>query len=376
MPRSSNWHVTFELLDASYPQTIDHSSMKPILLSCFGLAAIAAQAQCPFVPTIAPVDPILCPGGSTVLTTQDYDAYQWYQDGQAIPGATGPGFTVNYFDHAGFSFTVEATLDGCTTTSASVLVDGWVFLPPFVITDGDEPLFFGPLGEPTYCEGAFVQLTLGMPYTESIQWTLDGMPIPGANSPSLVVTAPGSYSVSGAPAICPNSVSNLGLTIDVAFQPPTVPVIQLVDDQLCASPAGNTYQWYLDGVALLGTNTPCITPSASGLYTVFVDYGQGCQELSAPFLSTGLLARSLERPWSLYPNPAQGLVTVAWGGSLPLGTYWSVTDAAGREVRGGFMPVEGPLVMDLADLPKGTYFFQAAHQRKALAPASPFTLVH
>jgi hypothetical protein len=348
--------------------------MRTILTLPFALAALGAAAQCPFTPTINEAPPILCPDEALLLTTQVYDAYQWYQDGNPIPGANGISFQVDYFNHSGSSFAVEATLDGCTTIGPSILVDGWAFLPPFVISEGDDPIFIGPFGEPTYCEGAFVQFTLGMPYTENIQWTLNGAPIPGATSSVLVVTETGSYHVSGAPSVCPESISQLGLTLDVTFQPPTQPVIQANDTELCATPAGNVYQWYLNGNAIIGADDPCFEISEPGVYTVFVDYGLGCQVISEPYLSTGVTAHLGAKPWSLYPSPSTGLLTVLWDDVLPMGTYWSVTDAAGREVRGGFMPAQGPLQLDLTDLPRGTYVFQAAHQHKALAPATRFTL--
>jgi len=351
----------------------DH--MRQLFTIPITLLALATQAQCPFTPTIEQAPPILCPDETLLLTTQAYDAYQWYQEGSPIPGATGPTFLVDYFNHSGYSFSVEATLDGCTAQGPSILVDGWAFLPPFVISDGDEPIAIGPFGEPTYCEGAFVQFTLGMPYTENIQWTLNGAPIPGANSPVLVVTESGSYHVSGAPSVCPESISQLGLTLDVTFQAPTQPSIQANDTELCATPAGNIYQWYLNGNAILGADEPCLEISGPGMYTVFVDYGQGCQVISEPYLSTGLTEHLGEKRWNLYPSPSTGLLTVVWDGVLPTGTYWSVNDAKGREVRGGFMPVQGLLQLDLSDLPKGTYVFQAAHQHKALAPATRFSLV-
>ncbi len=349
--------------------------MRTILLSTTLLFSAVLSAQCPFTPTINEQGPILCPDEVFTLTTQVYDAYQWYQEGAPIPGATGPTFDVNYFDHSGYSFTLEATLDGCTTQSVALLVDGWAFLPPIVIHEGDEPMFQGPTGEPTYCEGAYVLFTLGMPYTENIQWFQNGMPIPGADDISFQVTEAGSYTVEAAPAVCPNSITPLGLSIDVAFQAPTQPVILANDDELCAIPPGDTYQWYFNGDAMIGASSACIDITEPGAYTVFVDYGMGCQVISDPYLSTGFAEHTVTKIWSLYPSPSTGLLTVMWDRTLPVGTYWSVHDVAGREVRGGFMPIEAPLQMDLTDLPKGTYIFQAAHQHKALAPATRFTLV-
>lgn len=355
--------------------TISRTDMQHALTLALFLVAARAAAQCPFTPTITPDAPILCPGEVATLTTQEFASYQWYRNGQAIPGAIGQSLEVNSFDDAGYSYSVLAEADGCFEMSAQVLVDGWVFLPPFVIHEGDEPIAIGPFGESTYCEGAFVQLTLGMPYTENITWTKNGVPIPGATQPDLVVTAPGSYSASAAPAICPNSITQLGVSIDIAFQAPTQPVINAVDETLCATPAGEFYQWYFNGTAIIGSDQQCITAAEPGIYTVYVDYDNDCQVISEPYLSTSVGESYAQRPWTLYPNPSSGVVTVTWSGSLPLGTYWSVYDAQGREVRSGFMPVNGLLQLDLGELPAGTYHFQAAEHSKAMGPATRFTLV-
>ena len=47
-------------------------------------------AQCPFTATVNTTTPILCPNTSAVITTQTYDAYQWYRDGAVLPGETNP----------------------------------------------------------------------------------------------------------------------------------------------------------------------------------------------------------------------------------------------------------------------------------------------
>lgn len=349
--------------------------MRTTLFTLCPLLSAGLSAQCPFTPAISPMDPILCPGETIALQCTPHESYQWYRNGQAIPGAVGQSLAVDYFSGSGFQYSVAATEDNCTEMSAQVLVDGWVFLPPFVITDGDEPISIGPDGTPLYCVGANVQLTLGMPYTENVQWTVDGIDIPGANSPTLVVTQPGSYSVSGAPALCPGSVTPLGLQIDIAFMDTIQPVITALENELCAFPAGQYHQWYLNGTAFQGSTAPCLNAMQPGVYTVYVDYGHGCQTMSAPFFSTGIGAAQAFKPWRLYPSPSTGYVVIDWEAAREPGVFWTVQDAAGRTVRDGFMPLTGPLLMDLSDLPRGTYLFQAAYHGRALGGATRFTLV-
>ena len=159
-------------------------------------------------PTIFPNNLILCPNTSDTLFTEEWDSYQWFKDGNLIQNATGQYYVVDAFTDGGSNFSVEATLNNCTQMSAEVLVDGWVFLPPYVITEG--------LSD-TLCIGDTLLLIMGLPYDTLIQWTRNNQPIPNGTNDTLVVTIGGSYSVSGAPSICPGFVQNLGLQLVYTF---------------------------------------------------------------------------------------------------------------------------------------------------------------
>lgn len=159
-------------------------------------------------PVITPNNLILCPNTSDTLWTQVFDSYQWIKDGIPINNATNQYYVVNAFADGGSSFTVEATLNNCSNTSEPVLVDGWVFLPPFVITEGNTD---------SLCVGDTLLLIMGQPYDVSLQWTINGSDIIGATNDTLIVTTSGSYSVSGAPSTCPNYIQNLGLQLQYNF---------------------------------------------------------------------------------------------------------------------------------------------------------------
>src|SRR5687768_10000242 len=103
----------------------------------FSLIFVSVKGQCPFDPLVTPSNLILCPNESDTLWTQVYDSYQWYKDGNPIPGATNQYYVVNQFADAGSYFSVSATDSSCTEMSPQVLVDGWAFLPPFVMHQGD-----------------------------------------------------------------------------------------------------------------------------------------------------------------------------------------------------------------------------------------------
>ena len=317
-------------------------------------AAMAAMAQCPFTPTITPSTLILCPNESGTLATEVYDAYQWYKDGSPITGETGQLLAVNQWADAGSSFTVSATLDGCTEMSAYVLVDGWVFLLPYVMHGGDEPIGTGPNGEALYCEGDTMLLELSSPYSENIQWTNNGVPIPGPEGTSqiLVVTGSGSYTVSGAPSVCPNFIMGIGVEIAANFTPPMQPDIVAGDDQICVYPLGNNTQWYLAGVPV-GT-TDCIDVTSAGPYTAFVDYGTDCQVLSEPYLATGIQGLQMPAP-TVSPIPAASTLSIHWPTSVDPQETWLLLDMTGRVLISGAVPQAGNTNLDVSNLADGNY---------------------
>lgn len=258
--------------------------MKNALLICIAFIGCvqALRAQCPHNPTITPTNLILCPGANDTLRTQAYDAYQWFRDGQILPGDTLQYRVVGSGD-AGSQFSVRARLNGCDELSPSVLVDGWLFLLPVVQTIGLRD---------TLCLGRdTLTLILRPPYTMSIQWTLNGQPIPGANNDTLLVTNTGDYCVSGAPEICPGFVQTLGVILSYSF-------IQ------CGQGAGIETDRYNDGIRV-------------------------------------------------YPNPSRERLNVDLGQAYDRAVPWRMFDGGGRIVGGGLLdPGEG---IDVRHLSNGIY---------------------
>ncbi|MBK6628144.1 MAG: T9SS type A sorting domain-containing protein [Flavobacteriales bacterium] len=337
--------------------------MRTTLTLAASIALAPLWAQCPFDPTIQPDPVILCPGAGEVLSTQVYDSYQWYKDGQPITGAIQQTHAVNAFNDGGSSFTVECTLNGCTEMSPPVLVDGWVFLLPFVMHGGDTEYGIGSNGQLLFCEGDTLLLTLMPPYDTNIQWTDGGVPIPGANGPTLVVTENGSYSVSGAPGICPNFMQQLGVTIAAEFTPPVQPTLTLNGAELCASPPGNSYQWYINGQPI-AADTNCITMGIPGTYAVFVDYGLPCQAISDPFGGPNGVGEDGDRGEVLvWPNPATSIVRFQWHGTLP--ATWTVIDAAGRAIKWGEVKAQRAQDIDVSRWPAGPYTLRTVDARQA-----------
>jgi len=182
--------------------------------------AAAMQAQCNFDPTVTG-NLLLCPESSSVLGTQQYDAYQWYTraygdngPGQPVSGATAPTFEVNAYDTPVY-VSVAATLGGCTEKSPEVLVDGLAFLPITVSSYGDYTVNFE--GELVICSGDTVWMEALLPYTLNFKWYDGTEPVPGGNTSTLVVTTPGHYWLTASPGACPNWTATFGLQITVIW---------------------------------------------------------------------------------------------------------------------------------------------------------------
>lgn len=297
------------------------------LLLSASIFSSQAAAQCSHDPTVTPANLILCPNTTDTLWTQVYDSYQWYKDGNLIPGATQQFLEVDANNDVGSSFSVEATLAGCTEMSPDVLLDGWMFLPLFVMHQGDFQI--GNNGESLLCFGDTMWLISS--YDNNVQWTNNGAPIQGATSDTLVVTQSGNYSVSAAPATCPDFIMQLGLTLEVIVSTPPVPVISFSNGELVVTPTGYTYQWYKDGDTLTGVTGDSIVPPGEGDYTVELFDSLGCSAMSDVYQFTYV---GIDNPGdvsvNVFPNPTDGFVNI----SGLKDAVWTavVTDLAGRKM--------------------------------------------
>lgn len=335
------------------------TNMKVLSSLLFAGLAASAAAQCSFDPTVAPNNLIMCPDDVGILMTQVYDSYQWYKDGNPIAGATSQVLNVSYSQDAGASFSVEATDDGCTEMSPSVLVDGWAFIPPIVMTTGD-PMHVDSMANFYYCDGDTAILIFMPPYDTNIQWYDNNQPIPGATDDTLIVTTTGNYYVSGAPSICPNFNQTLGVVLSYTFYPALPVAIVQNGGQLCVDPPTSDLQWYLNGSPIVGGS--CITATTSGTYTVTAYYGTECPNYSAPFdFVTSVREDPAAAGLVAWPVPARDELTISSG--KPMTGAWQLVDITGRTVRSGQASNLVRLRIDLGAASTGRYWFALEGER-------------
>ncbi len=185
----------------------------------------------------------VCPGTIVTLdATVPGATYVWNTgDVTATIDTDGPG-----------TYSVTVTANGCTSTDAVTIIEQ--ALPP---------LDLGP--DQTLCAGDLITLDATTPGATYL-WSN------GAMTPTITVGSSGIYSV---------TVTQGGCAVDASVQITVVPVPQVdlgADQTLCpgetatfdASSPGATYAWST------GDDTPTITVSQSGTYSVIVTNAAGC----------------------------------------------------------------------------------------------------
>jgi len=229
----------------------------------------------------------VCEGESLIIGS-DSDIpfnYEWFLDGNLIPGEDGPTLTVT---EAG-TYTLQASLVGGVCTEEDDIIIEFFPLPE-VNLGGDQQL----------CEADSIVLdatpsNLAEVGNVTYQWFLDGNLIPGEDGSTLTVSQEGNYSVEATSVSGGCVVSdtiNIGMgasflvdlggdvnnIVDLCGEVEYVinPIITGVD------PAGVTYLWNT------GETTPTITVTESGVFNVVVTY-EGCTQSDEVVVSLGTL---------------------------------------------------------------------------------------
>jgi hypothetical protein len=302
-------------------------------------------ASCDHDPLVTPNNLILCPNASDTLFTQAGDAHQWFKDGNVLINENDSFLVISSLD-AGSEFSVETTLGGCTEMSPEVLVDGWAFLPIFVITEG--------LGSGSLCEGDTLTLTVSSTFSENIRWSRDGNLIEGENSGSLIIFESGTYSVTAATEVCP-SYEETSLNLDYNFFPNPVPVLTYypVSNTLGVDVEASNYTWSVDEDIFPGLSTQVITPTIEGNYVVQVSYSNGCSNVSEPyFYSTVGMDETDTSYLKVFPNPGKGQFFYNGGSKGQL----NILDISGSLIRTIQIQSESGII-STSDLSEGIYYF-------------------
>jgi hypothetical protein len=196
-----------------------------------------------------------CPGASVVLTAENADAYVWSS------GETSQSIAVT----TGGPVTVQTTHQGCSATSAPVLISLYSVSNPIVTTNNV-----------AICQGTAA--TLSSSTAASYLWSN------GSTNSSINVSTAGNYSVTVTDANgCTASSAPLAIAVS---SNPTVAISAAGSTSFCQGQSvtlnsntnGTSYVWSN------GATTPSITATTSGIYFVTVTNAAGCSTVSNEIL--------------------------------------------------------------------------------------------
>lgn len=320
-----------------------------------------AIAQCPFTATLSPDNLILCPQGTGELNLTiepaTYDSVKWFkwlsfggfEEEEITDWENQLVVNLNQFDHSGYSFYAQVYAGDCNEYSDTVLVDGYIFLPPVVMHGGSAELNQNGVWEIACGQDATLELM--MPYTNSIVWYRNGTPLPGENAQVLNITQSGLYTVSGAPELCPDLISFLGLELEYVVLPDPELSIGLSGNQLTAS-SGNAWQWYLNGDEIPGATEQVYSAITEGYYQVEASFDANCIVLSDSFqVTTTGIAASIRHNLNLGPNPCNDVLRIE-GEKINQNSCYEIISIDGQLMRKGRLMQNA---INVSSLPSGQY---------------------
>lgn len=219
-------------------------------------------------------------------------SYTWLRDGKLVPGANTSTFAM--MAAVDESITVRVVAPGNCSAEASVHVQVQNNEELEIIVDNPNVQRLTPYHY-LFCEGSSIQLSSSVSGS-TFQWKKEGIDIPEASTPTLLVTEPGHYSLA-ASGTTGCTKSSRTIMLEVA-ESPTLSLnygeslIKCVNDFLkleTQNLPSYTYQWLKDGTAFsLGDpgakhRLTFFTPLAvidAGKYSVKVTSPMGCETTS------------------------------------------------------------------------------------------------
>lgn len=125
------------------------------------------------------------------------------------------------------------------------------------------------------------------------------------------------------------------------------PTISYIIDTLVSS-ASNSYQWYIDGVAVAGQTNQTIDYQGDGSYQIMTINTDGCYALSDPFaVSAGLQAIGIQK-LEVYPNPSSDLIKINSSAEI---LYVNCFDLNGNEINLNM----NNGILDVSQISSGSY---------------------
>ena len=222
-------------------------------------------------------------------------------------------------------------------------------------------------GPTTFCQGGNVLLT-AIYSGATVQWKKNGTNIPGATSPTYLVTTKGTYTCETT-SIC-GTATAVGIFVNVNKNPPAT-ITAGGPTNFCAGGSviltantggGLSYQWYKGATPIAGATSLTYTATTSGNYKCRVTKtATGCFKNSNP-ISVSVQCKEGEdvlfnTTFNIQPNPNNGAFTISANSLSPLETTkLLIYNTTGQQI---FSSVLAPQLdifeINLPEIPTGMY---------------------
>lgn len=222
----------------------------------------------------------------------------------------------------------------------------------FAVTVNPAPATPGVIGSIVYCLNETpAQLTATG--TNLLWYTVPtgGTGDVNAPTPTTIATGITPHYVSQSDGICESQRSIILVTVNPL---PTISITQ-VGNALTASGSYPYYQWYLDGVLIVGAVNQVYVATQDGMYEVVASDINGCEGSASVTIATNSVAGTgdTQEP-RFYPNPTTGMCWL----ELPQAsakTEVLITDVAGKIIERRMVENERKVAFDLSKLARGVY---------------------
>lgn len=248
--------------------------------------------------------------------------------------------------------TVLVSFDNIGYFGQAIYIDNVNILP--------SPLVAFTAQDTAACVNTPIQFMDGSVNATNWLWSFPGGTPSTATSPvaTVVYSTPGDYT---ATLTASNTTGSNSITKTNYIHITTKPTVTITRTGFLLNAIGtsNSYQWYLNNVAIPGATSATLLAGTTGTYKVAVSKG-GCSDTTASFyyVLLGVDKTAGLEGISIFPNPTNGIVTVKTDGMSTREVAVQCYNTAGQVVRSEVIKLTGTTntaTFDWSSLPKGMY---------------------